>query len=219
MEQILDQIPKPLLVALIFVLGVVGIIYFNPQYTACHAQVEIFRESLKGDIFQINGRRTHPSKLTGQVLQCKRSNSPGGCFEMIQTLRKMVREVRAFPDSCSKDLGEVSEVRGALTEGLALLTQIAWGDHPPENAEKRAGWLESADVALFCDLRRVYVGLYGEEEFQSLRSGVLASLPGEEALFEKGECVNCKFRKNALQALTPAEALKRSLFAASCRLF
>lgn len=220
MQQFLNQIPKPLLVAVVFAIAAAFILLANPQYTQCQAQVEIFRKNLVGEIFTSQGKRmTFSPRLSEYISTCKRGNGPGGCFELFRALRKMLREMRAFPESCQGDLAEIEEVRRALTEPMYLMIQIAWGDEPPEGPEQRYRWLEKGDIALFCDLKRNFIALYGPEEFDKIKLGVGAALPGEAADFEKGVCTNCEYRKSADKVMSPNDIWKRTLLSTPCSSF
>lgn len=217
MEQFLNQIPKPFLVVVALIAGIAGILAINPQYTACQAQTEIMRKELQQSIFGRRGQvMSFSPKVAGQISTCKQGNGPGGCFELFQTLRKVMREVRRFPESCNSDLAEISEIRGTIEGTMGLLVQVAWGDQPPENVEKRYGWFETGDVALFCQLRETYLRLYGEETLQNYQMAVVSTLPGEAPTFENGLCTNCETRKKAPAVMSLAEIYKLTLFSAPC---
>lgn len=217
MEQFLNSIPKPLLIAVAIIVGVVVIVGINPQYTKCHAQTEIFEKNLRQDLYGRQGQQMGFSpKLSGQISSCKQGNGPGGCFELFATLRKVLRELNKFPESCHEELAGKAEIRGAIETPMGLMVQVAWGEQPPEGPEQRYRWFEAADVALFCNLRETYIRLWGEEMFMAFRAGVQSTLPGEAPTFEKGLCTNCEFRKKASQLLTPDEIWKRSLFSSPC---
>jgi len=216
-EQFINSIPKPFLVTVICAVSVFVILMANPQYTECHAQIEIFKKNLLADIFMQQGqRRAFSPRLASQISNCKQGNGPGGCFELFQTSRKVLRELRNFPETCNADLAGMGEVRRAIESPMALMVQVAWGDEPPEGPEHRFRWFESADIALFCQLREVYERLYGAEAYLAFRTAVGAGLPGESATFEKGICTNCEFRKSAGAVLSPDEIWKRSLFSTPC---
>lgn len=197
--------------------GIAAIIATNPQYTACQAQTEIFQKSVTQEIYGRRGQRMGFSpKVAGQISSCKQGNGPGGCFELFRTLRKVMRELRQFDESCNADLAAIGEVRAAIQSPMGLMVQVAWGEQPPESTEKRYGWFEASDVALFCQLRESYLRLYGEEEFTNFRMQVMSTLPGEAPTFENGVCSNCEYRKKAPAVMSPEEIHKLSLFAAPC---
>lgn len=213
----LDQIPKPLIVAAAFFLGIAFLYFSNPPYTKCQTQIEILQKNLQGQVFAQQGKRLLFSpKVLKSIETCKLGNSPGGCFEMFSHVRRFMREIRNFDQECYADLAGINEIKGSINQTMTLMVQIAWGESPPPGPDKRFNWFEPADIALFCDLRDSYMRIYGEEDFEAYRTKVYQTLPGEEPVFEDGKCVNCEFRKLALKTLSPTEIWKRSLFSTPC---
>lgn len=220
MNSLLDQIPKPLIVAGAFILGIAFLYFSNPPYTKCQTQIEILSKNLEGEIFSKQGKRLLFSPMLNRYMElCKLGNSPGGCFEMMAASRKFMREVRNFDQECYTDLSSVSEVKRAISAVMTLMVQVAWGESPPPGPEKRFRWFEAADLAVFCELRESYRNIYGEEEYENYQKQVYSTLPGEEPLFQEGKCVNCEFRKGALKVLPPTELWKRSLFSTPCNAY
>jgi hypothetical protein len=193
-------------------------LYFsNPPYTKCQTQIEILTKNLEGEIFAKQGKRLLFSpKLNRYVERCKLGNSPGACFEMFASVRKFMREVRNFDHECYADLASVGEIKSAMSQTMALMVQVAWGESPPPGPDRRFRWFEPADLVLFCDLRDSYRNIYGEEEFLNFQNQIYGTLPGEEPVFEEGKCVNCQYRKGALKLLPPTEIWRRSLFSTPC---
>lgn len=212
------NIPKPIIVFVVFFVAIAGILLSNPPYTKCQTQIEILHKNMTGEIFSRQGKRlTFSPRLNARIESCKLGNGPGGCFELFQMLRRVTRELRNFPSECSEDLTDVGEVARAIKEPMALMVQLAWGESPPAGPQVRNKWFEPADLALFCELRDTYVRIYGMEEFDQFRKAVSGSLPGEPPMFSEGQCVNCEFRKKAPQVLTADDIWKRSLFSTPCQ--
>lgn len=220
MNNLMDQIPKPLIVAGAFILGIAFLYFSNPPYTKCQTQIEILQKNLEGEIFSKQGKRLLFSPMLARYMElCKQGNSPGGCFEMFAAARKFMREVRNFDEECYTDLASVAEVKGAISAVMTLMTQVAWGESPPPGPEKRFGWFEPADLALYCDLRDSYRKIYGEEEYTLYQQFVYSKLPGEEPLFQEGKCMNCEYRKGAIKVLPATEIWKRSLLSTPCNAY
>lgn len=158
-------------------------------------------------------------RLNREIEICKTGNSPGGCYELFKTLRKVTRELSNFPPECSEDLTAIGEVQRSIREGIALMAQIAWGESPPDSPEVRFRWFEPADLALFCQLRDTYVRIYGKEEYDQFRMNIVGRLPGEAPAFSEGKCVNCEFRKRATQVMSAEEVWKRSVFSTPCHVY
>lgn len=215
------NIPKPIIVFVVFFVAIAAIVLFiRPPYTICDTQIEILQKNMDGEIFSKQGKKLLFSpKLNAHITTCKMGNGPGGCFELFRMLKKLNREMRNFPAECSEQLTDVGQVQGALQAGMALMTQLAWGEQPPANVESRNRWFEPADLALFCELRDTYVRIYGVEKFEEFRAGVSGGLPGEAPMFSEGQCVNCEFRKPVSKVMPPDEILKRSLFGTNCQAY
>lgn len=214
--------PRPLVVAVIFILGIAAFFVFNPPRRLCQSQVEMFQQLQKGKVFPGQGKVLARSpKVIQEIETCKLGNSPGACFELFSTLRKLTRDLRGLPNECSEDLQELGTVRASLQEGMTLLAQISWGEAPPDKGVGgvRQGWLEASDIALFCGLKDAFVRIYGKEAFDQFRLSVYSKLPGEEAVFEEGVCKNCEYRKMAPAVLSIEEMWGRSLFSVRCELY
>lgn len=215
-------IPKGLIVGAVLVVGILGVILFNPPHRQCESQIEVIRQLQKGKVFSGMGKTMARSpRVLKDIETCKLGNSPGACFELFSTLRGLARDLQGLPLECAEDLRSVGEIRGSLFEGMSLMTQIAWGEVPPEKAVSsvRQGWLEASDLALFCTLKDLYTRFFGKEEMDQVRASIMSKLPGEAAIFTNGACVNCEFRKTAPQAMAIEEVWSRSLFAVRCDLY
>lgn len=218
----LNSIPKPILVAAVLILGVIGIFIYQPPHRQCESQIDVLRNQQKGKIFQgsVKGK-SRQAKIFRQIDTCKLGNSPGACYEMFSTLRGLIDDLNVLPLDCSADLAEVAEVKGSLQEGITLLVQIAWGEFPPEKngLNINRSWLELSDLALFCSLRDIYTRIYGVELSEELKQKILNKLPGEAPLIQEGKCENCESRKTAQEVLDPEDLIQRSLFGVRCDLY
>jgi hypothetical protein len=215
-------LPKGLVVAVVLIVGIIFFLVANPPHRPCTSKLEVFRELQAGKLFPGKGKVLARSpKILQQIENCKFGNSPGACFELFLTLRGLIRDLQSLPQECSEDIREVGEIRGSLREGMSLLVQIAWGETPPEKGmgPVQQGWLEAADLALFCSLKDMYVRFFGKEEMDQLKMAIMTKLPGEPAVIADGKCANCEVRKNALQVLSPEDAWSRTLFSLRCELF
>lgn len=218
----MDGIPRGLIVAVVLVLGVAAVFIARPPHRQCESQIDVLRSLQRGRIFGAMGKSMARSPLVLKNIEtCKLGNSPGACFELFSTMRGLSRDLSGIPLECAEDVRGVGEVRASLRETLTLLVQIAWGEQPPEQGvgSVRQGWLESSDLALFCNLKDLYTRFFGKEEMDQIRNGIFSKLPGEAAVFNGGVCVNCEFRKTAPQVLAPEEIWSRTLFSVRCDLY
>lgn len=219
MNKFFESLPKPVLALLALAVGIVFIVFTNKPHTICDSQLEILRESQKGGIFQGKGKRaTLNPYLPRQMDNCKIGNSPGACYEMFATYRKLMIDLGNVSSECYAPIFEVAEIRKALLEGVELISQLAWGEEPPEYSEARAGWLETSDLALFCKMRGFVEGSVDEVEYQAFIKKVVTKLPGEKKVLQSGvgSAIADQEVKSAIETIGWDEALNRSLFQIRC---
>lgn len=213
----IEQLPRWLVVSVVLIGASFLIIFINPPHTACDAQIEVVKERLKGRLFPGKGVKTPlPPAYIAQMETCKFSNSPGGCYELFFTMRLVARELLNLDFTCNEAMGSIGEVRSSITSVIQLLAEIAWGEQPPNPGEMGRAWLEPTDLGLYCHLKDLYVRYNGPESFESFMDNVLKGLPGEAPVFEAGACVNCEFRKKALDVMSREEVWAKSIFAVRC---
>ena len=61
----------------------------------------------------------------------------------------------------------------------------AWGTQPPASYVEKQGWLDTSDVALFCQLRGHIELYYGTSDWESYRDRLFTELPGAKNLPRK----------------------------------
>lgn len=213
----LDQIPRPLLVFGALLLGIGLIFLIQEPHSICNAQLDVLKEAQAGQIFTRQTEKSQrPAIFPRLVENCKIGNSPGACYEMFTSLRKLIRDLNGSPQECLAEFGEVDEIKRALHQGTELVIQLAWGDRPPEPGVNRFGWMEAPDLSLYCQLKSVYLKTYGNEGWESFRLATYAKLPGEAQIIEQGKCTNCESLKKATDAFSAEEIWIRSLFSLRC---
>lgn len=183
MNQLLASLPKGLIALIAVVLGIAFILFSDPPRTLCDAQVETFKEQQKGFLY-LNPQQKSIN-TTGYVRhrdECKVTNAPGGCYEYFRRLSLLMRSLRTVSSECQKSVSGLREVREALWESLELMTQLAWGTEPPATYHEKFGWLDQADVALFCRMREWATQAYGEGRWTQFREKMLKELPGTSGI-------------------------------------
>lgn len=183
MDSLLSAIPKALLVVLVLGVGIAFIILASPPHTVCESQTEVFHEAQSRFLF-LNDKRPQlkTSKYRELVDQCKRTNDPGGCYELFQETRMMLRDLQAVPSDCIEQVGDIPEVKKAITEVEDLLVRLAWTDKPPTTYHMKFGWLDTADISLYCLLKQQWIDTYGEEDFEAFREKLFHQLPGADKM-------------------------------------
>ena len=213
----MENIPKPLIVGVILFAASFAFYYLDPPHSPCQSQVEVLKEKLKGRLFPGKGKREAlPGAYATQLENCKLANSPGGCYELFNTMRLVVREVSNLGFECNEDLAAVDELKGPIKNVLALMVRIGWGESPPLPGDSSKQWLDVADISLFCHLKDLFLRYNGKEVLDEFQKGLFATLPGEGPVFELGKCSNCENRKNALQVNSLEEVWVKSLFSTRC---
>jgi hypothetical protein len=116
------------------------------------------------------------------VDRCKMTNSPGGCFELFDGMKDMLRDLRGVPSECAPKVGVIAEVKKAIWEVSELMIRLAWGESPPGSYNQKFGWLDTADISLFCRLKYDAAEMYGEDAWNQFREKMMASLPKAQTM-------------------------------------
>lgn len=179
----LGSLPKTILAVLALLVGFVFIILNDPPKSVCSVQIENFREAQKRFLYSetINNVR-RPALAEEQLRICRAANSPGGCNELFFQLRILSKDLGSVPSQCSSTIGGEAEVANFLWKSYRLIVELAWGSKPPIGYESRFAWLDSSDLALFCDLKRNITDIYGEERHKTFQEEMFQSLPGASEL-------------------------------------
>ena len=201
-----EQIPRPLIVFLALGLGVVGFYYFNPPPSICDPLVAQFRRSFQGELFSRQVKeQVIPASFKKSLDDCRYGSSSGACFRYFDLLRRVAAFVHRSPSECA---GEVAESLGALKSlfenALRLMAHFAWGSGPGVNPIDKVGWFKEYEVSVFCELKRSYQILYGDETWFHFTETVLGSLPS----VEKGQAITFP---------TKEQKFDRTIFSVNCQ--
>ena len=202
-NNLLTTLPKTVIAITIMVLALLFFRQVDPPRTICDAQLELFRESQKNFLYPPAGERAIKKAAVVKTLfeECNHDNSPGGCFEYVQGLKKMAVDLQNVPEHCAEAIGEEPEVKAWLKPSLKLMVQMAWGSRAPASYLQKNGWFDASELTLFCSLRRHVIRIYGSESYSQWQEQSLTSLPGAEKLDR-----NQNWQRNILS--TPCEIYK-----------
>jgi hypothetical protein len=237
-----SKIPNGLLVPLVIIIGILVVVFSQEPHTACDSQKDVFIESQRGYLFsKVEKGRSRAPQYRRFLSLCSEGGGPGACFEFFALVKKTLRDLEATPLNCTEQFQQIPELKRALADGIEVMVSLAWGAHPPEAGTARYRWLETSDLALFCQLRRNYIRIFGNEQFEALRLRVQSVLPGEPLVMDsEGRCTNCNTkqeipvdknapnsgfiepenrRRMAPAVLTPEEIWSKSLFSVRCEQF
>jgi hypothetical protein len=176
----LEELPRPMLIFIVLFLGAAFFFIANPPRTICDVQVDVFRENQSGYIFPKGKKQTSISSLYKRSLsQCELGNTLGACLEYFSTLRQFTKDLGAVQRECLAEVIEVKETKEALGVGIKTLAMLAWGEEPPDlSAPNRYGWLEMAELAVYCDLKNIFIRKSGEDVWNNWTTQLIGDLPG-----------------------------------------
>lgn len=213
----MNTLSRPVIVFLVLVGGVLLILLAQKPHSVCDSQIEVFKESQKGALYGVEFKGKKVSPRYGAYLEtCRMGNSSGACYELFSLLKKLVRDLDAGPAQCLPEMSDVAPLKKVFYEQIELMAILAWGSQPPDRGPQRLNWYDSADVALFCSMKRLFIQIFGEDAYEDWREKVYVKFAGEAPIVREGVCINCSERKNALQVLSSEEIWVRSLFSVRC---
>lgn len=201
----LEKVPQWLIVVVSLSLGVAGIFYFRPPPSICDPQIIQFKRTFQGDLFprSLQGN-TIPANFRKYLDDCRYGNSSGSCFKYFDLLKRVSAFIHRSPPECTSEIAEdLASIRGMLENGIKLMANFAWGAGPGVNPTEKVGWLKEYEVAVFCEMKRSYQTLYGDENWFQLRWSLLQQLPNVE-------------NGLPIQFTTEDQKFDRSLFSVNC---
>lgn len=162
----------------------VFIILSSPPHSVCDSQIDVIKESQKHFLYKDppKSKVVVTTRYQFQRDRCKSTNSPGGCYELFQGIRTLLQDLATVTSECGSSIGGVKEIKTALWETSELLVRLAWGEKPPSAYHAKFGWLDNADLTLFCKLKARATQMYGESAWNSFREKMMSDLPGTKDL-------------------------------------
>ena len=174
LDQIIQKIPKPLLVGVVLVLSIVLFVVNDPLRDECEIQAFVFNNKMKGLLtaVKINGKIQYP-KMTYWRDRCKEGNTIGSCSDYLDGLKGMTKELKLMSDKCQVSYSQKNDDFSIyISHGLQIMALVAWGEKPPESVADRLGWLTLAHMQTFCYLKRTFLLIGDEGNFLALREKV-----------------------------------------------
>lgn len=220
MENFINSLPKPVLALLAILIGIFVFMLISPPHTVCDTQEAALRESQAGNIFPtvVKKNKIPPAHVQSKEA-CQIGNSAGSCYEYFMVLKKVADDVGKASSECTSQLYSINEVRTALGDGIELMVRLAWGVKSPELGPDKFGWLQEAEIAIFCRLKSIYIRANGEESWTALRKMVSTKLPAEELPASSDPNVAAIEPRKATAVLSEEEIWNRSLFSVRCETF
>jgi len=176
--KLLLSLPKAIIVFLALFVSLAVIMVLQPPHTACNSQFEIFQASQTGFLF-LDPKVTY-KKTTGYdkaVELCKYANSPGGCLDFFNGVRKLQKDLDGVPSDCASEVTGNSLVYKAVWDSLTFMVQLAWGSRAPASYLERTGWFDNYHLSIFCDLKRLAIAQFGRDTWSRFVDNQLKALP------------------------------------------
>ncbi len=179
MDLILRIIPKNMLAFVFIVAGILFIVLGQPPHTVCDSQLEVIQKAqLKFLYKDPKAKKITTTKYQMLYEHCKRTNAPGGCYELFQEMKVLLYDLSTLSSECAGALGSVTEHKKVLWEVTEMMVRMAWGEAPPTAYHAKFGWLDTADISLYCKLKMRITAFYGEPAWNAFREKMMKELPG-----------------------------------------
>ena len=164
------RLPRPLLASLLIGGGIAYILLNDPPHTFCDTQIKHFKKVQIGVLYK-NPKDFHAEKSTLQRKQntCQKESAPGACYEYFFYLKRLLKDLRLLSKECAPLVYQTSEVKGAFSSALGLITALAWREEVLTGRVSKYNWLSHPDLFLFCDLKAKYILNYGKRELSNSR--------------------------------------------------
>lgn len=188
MDRILTIIPRNMIAFVAIVAGILFIVFISPPHTICDSQIEILQTAQQKFLFpdpkakKFTSIRKPTTKYERLRDSCKLTNDQGGCYEFFFEIRKMLSDLDTVSKECGPTIGGEKPYKDALWETAELIIRFAWGEKPPEAYAAKFGWLDKADMSLFCRLKDKIYAFYGEPSWATFREKMMRELPGAKDL-------------------------------------
>ncbi len=205
MNNFFQSLSRGTLAALSIGLAIVVILYMDPPHSLCNSEKEQFmsaQENFLNPDPSLKKAFKKKAKSTQERLyfRCKDSQSSGGCLEFFLKLKPFMSDFEVVSGQCRKSMYRQKKVKQVFTQSLTLMALLAWGSEPPSSPQQKYSWLDQADIALFCKLKKLSRMSLSESSWNQQQEKILQQLPGASSLSRQ-------------------QLWKRSLLSTSCKYY
>ena len=228
LNQLIQKIPKPLLVGGILIISLILFVVNDPLRDECDVQASIFEKKMKGILTPVktNGKVQFP-KMSYWKDRCREGNSLGSCSDYLDGLKIMTRELKLMNDKCQIAYSQKNDDFSIyISHGLQIMALVAWGEKPPAGLADRLGWLNVGNMQTFCYLKRTFMLIGDEETFLALREKVYREFPDDwpnkldsELKLPENRPRAYKTEVNPSGTLSFEQVYQRSIFSIKCDLY
>lgn len=184
MDRWLTLIPKNILATVAILGGIFVIVLAQPPRGVCDAQIETVKKAQRFFLWREkpNSEVLKTTKYEYLRGRCKATNDPGGCYELFRGIKMLLQDMDVLSEACGPAAGSVGEIKKALWETTELLVRLAWGEKPPASYNAKFGWLDVADITLYCKLKARVGAVFGEPAWTAFRERMMKELPQATSL-------------------------------------
>lgn len=225
-NQAIQKVPKPALVLVVLCAALALFVYNDPLKNECEVQASVFEKRVSGLLLSTQiKKRTQFAQIQNYLsARCKEGNSMGACYEYLEALRVVVRELRAMSNKCQIEYSVNHErFLPQISNALQIIALVAWGEKPPAGLKERLGWLEPSQVQTFCYLKQFFIQMSDDETYLKLRNKVYREFPdawSESTSIDDRTPENrpraMKTESNPTGKLTESDIYQRSIFSMNC---
>jgi hypothetical protein len=169
----LESIPKFILGPMAVILGIIYFVVQDPPRTICDEQFSIFKKENAKYLYPYEKNSiVVPPGIKRDIEACRIGNSPGGCYDWLEGIKKMVHATRNIPDKCGGSrIEELAPLKQWFDQSMFLFSQISW-NNTGTIRDGLFNWLEQDDMAMFCRLKDEYIRLIGKDEWRALENSL-----------------------------------------------
>jgi hypothetical protein len=181
LNQTIQKVPRPILVFIVLAIAIVFFVYNDPLKDECEVQTSLFEKKTEGILSSVKkNRKIQYPQIVYWRDRCKTGNSIGSCDDYFEGLRVITGHLRSVNDNCQIKYAEQNANFSVIvTQAVKIMALVAWGEKPPAGLAERIGWLNESNLRTFCYLKKTFLMLGGEENFQLLREQVYREYPGD----------------------------------------
>lgn len=186
MEEFLRNISQKTLVTISLICGVLIILFLNPVHSVCDSQLDLFKKDMTPTLFPKKYKSIPNAKMKSSISkaqdQCIQSNNSGGCLQLFDMLRSVIKSVSAVPTKCTQQIYSVKEVKTAVVDNIKLIVILAWGSKPPENEYTKYSWFDYIHLDTYCSLKDLILRMDGVKSWERFRETIMEALPGYDVV-------------------------------------
>lgn len=198
MKKIFEVLPQWAIALLVLAVGILLLLLADPPVSVCRTQITNLQSRLTPFLYPDSKRKIKTKTgFQSGMEKCKSANSPGGCRELFDGIRKSLAELETLNNECWTDLASVGELTGALREAVSLMAQIAWGEKAPLDSVDKLAWFDAYHLNAYCEMKKALIKINSEANWSEFAVSEVQKQPQAGQLEVK-------------------EAWVRSLFSVSC---